>query len=176
MNNLADFPEIADKMGELGVKKCVVSFYDPYKKVEKRTAHLALKGREPIRFMDPGPEKKLEVLRRMARLLAPLGITLGLCCESQLLLRIREIPDHTPAGKELKCIESNACIDGHYLKALYGGTPTLARDFGQRAQKGCQCTRSVDIGSYEDHPCFHDCLFCYANTGLDTRIKTELKK
>ena len=37
------------------------------------------------------------------------------------------------------------------------------RDTGQRVQKGCGCKVSVDIGVYHQHPCYHNCLFCYAN-------------
>lgn len=61
----------------------------------------------------------------------------------------------------------NACINGHLYKALFGGNPEIRGDYGQRRKQGCQCTKSFDIGSYEDHPCFHNCLFCYARTGLD---------
>ncbi|MEE9497365.1 MAG: DUF1848 family protein [Desulfobacterales bacterium] len=39
------------------------------------------------------------------------------------------------------------------LQALVHGTD----------KKRCGCKISVDIGSYHHHPCYHNCLFCYAN-------------
>ena len=40
---------------------------------------------------------------------------------------------------------------------------SLRKDTGQRVKAGCGCTVSVDIGSYRQQPCYHNCLFCYAN-------------
>ena len=60
-------------------------------------------------------------------------------------------------------IRQSACIDNHRLKALYGGPISLKQDRGQRVKAGCGCRESIDIGSYHLHPCFHNCLFCYAN-------------
>ena len=39
----------------------------------------------------------------------------------------------------------------------------LRKDTGQRLQKGCGCKKSIDVGNYHQHPCYHNCLFCYAN-------------
>ena len=165
-NNLKDFSRIAETLAELGIPKCVTSFYDAYAKVGKRTAHLMSRGEPPIVFTDPVSSEKRRIVERMAAFLGPREITLFLCCESALF---RDITENS--GNEDLAVEENACIDGPLLKRLYGGNPELKRDYGQRAKQGCRCTKSVDIGSYEAHPCFHDCLFCYANTGMDTRIK-----
>ena len=89
-------------------------------------------------------------------------IQLHLCCEKKLYDQVK------PGGAN---IFENACINGPFLEKLYGGSPETRRDSGQRAKKGCRCTRSIDIGSYQDHPCYHNSLFCYAHTKIDTRIK-----
>lgn len=162
-NNLSDFTRIADVMAELGIPKCVTSFYDPYRKVETRIRHQAASGQPPIRFSIPALEDRKRIIGRMAAYLSDRGMALTLCCESETMACIDSLGGPV--------VRANACIDGKLLKRLYGGNPVTKRDYGQRAQKGCRCTQSVDIGSYRDHPCFHDCLFCYANTGLDVRIR-----
>ncbi|WP_022664786.1 DUF1848 family protein [Desulfospira joergensenii] len=172
-NNLKDFPIIADAAADLGIPKCVTSFYDAYAKVKRRVNQMISRGKPKITFHDPGQEEKIKILERMAAFLGSRKIRLSLCCESGLFREISEKQENVPDQKESPgpFMEENACIDGPLLKRIYKGNPLLARDYGQRSKLGCRCTKSIDIGSYEDHPCFHDCLFCYANTGMDTRTK-----
>jgi DNA repair photolyase len=157
-NCLEDFETIARRLANLGISRCITSFYDPYKKVDQRLRRLAQAGGPHIRFTDPGADVRQRVIQRMAALLDTLGIRLFLCCESALF----------DAFPPIENVYASACIDGKHLKRLFGGNPVTAKDTGQRRDKGCQCTRSVDIGSYDLHPCHHNCLFCYARTGMDT--------
>lgn len=161
-NNLSDFLYIADAMADMGITVCVTSFYDAYRKVDFRTRHLAKTGGPYICFTDPDPAEKKQLICSMAAQLEKKQIRLHLCCETKLYDTVK--PGCTN-------IFENACINGFLLEELYGGTPETRRDYGQRAKKGCRCTSSIDIGSYQDHPCYHNCLFCYANTQMDTRIK-----
>nr|WP_319494809.1 DUF1848 domain-containing protein [uncultured Desulfobacter sp.] len=158
-NNLDAFESIAMQLAQLGIKQCITSFYDPYKKVDARIKRMAEPGRPAIQFIDPGMARKTDIIRKMARFLNPLGMELFLCCEKELI---------DAAGLE-RYTSLNACINGRLYKTLFGGNPETRGDYGQRRKQGCQCTKSFDIGSYEDHPCFHNCLFCYARTGLDIK-------
>jgi len=160
-NNLLDFPVIAEEASKLGIKKCVTSFFDAYPKIQKRLKLLSSKNNRVIVFKDPSMHKKIEVIHRMEKYLAKTNITLHLCCERQVFSNL----DISTTVLE------NACIDGNLLKRLAGGNLELKRDYGQRSKKGCQCIKSIDIGSYEKHPCFHNCLFCYANPHIDTFIQ-----
>ena len=158
-NNLDAFESIAVHLSKLGVKQCITSFYDSYKKVDARIKRIAEAGRPVIKFIDPGMDRKADIIRKMARFLNSLGMDLFLCCEKELMAF---------AGLEAYA-SLTACIDGRLYKTLFGGNPETRGDYGQRRKQGCQCTKSFDIGSYEEHPCFHNCLFCYARTGLDIK-------
>ena len=166
-HNLGAFLPLADAMAELGVDTCITSFYDAYAKVDRRIGYLNKQGNPALRFESPSTTEKEEILQRMADQLADRGINLHLCCERTLLDRL--------ILKGIAVAPGN-CINGHRLRELYGGTPDIKKDRGQRAAQGCSCTQSVDIGSYEAHPCPHNCLFCYAHTGLDVRMKQEGKQ
>ncbi len=165
-NNLLDFPVIAEEAAKLGIKKCVTSFFDNYTKIQKRIKFLYKKNHQAIFFADPSMDKKAQVIHRMEKHLASIGIKLYLCCEKELFSNLDADT----------MVRQNSCIDGHLLKTLFGGHPEIKRDYGQRSKQGCKCTKSIDIGSYEEHPCFHNCLFCYANPQIDTLIqKSEIQ-
>jgi hypothetical protein len=163
LNNLDAFESIAGQLSQLGIKQCITSFYDPYKKVTARIKRMAGSGRPMLKFIDPGMDRKADIIRSMAQFLTPLGMDLFLCCEKELM---------DAAGLH-RYASFNACINGRLYKTLFGGNPETRGDYGQRRKQGCQCTKSFDIGSYEDHPCFHNCLFCYARTGFDIK-KTSM--
>ncbi len=165
-NNLCDFQHISEKAALLKIKKCVTSFFDPYRKIEKRLDRLSRVHHQKIRFVIPSPEKKKQVIQRMETHLREKGLDLYLCCEKDLYTNLK--PDTT--------VKQNSCIDGHLLRRLYGGTPDIQKDYGQRSKQGCQCTRSIDIGSYDMHPCSHNCIFCYANPEIDTTLKKAEKQ
>ncbi len=175
-SNLDDFAEIARCAGKLGIGNCVVSFYDPYPKVETRQQFLFSRSKKTVRMIIPDTARKIRIIRRMADHIKPCKMTLALCSEKELFSAICpepdlfSLPDREPAPGNLV---ENACIDGRLLQKLYGGHPCLERDKNQRMAAGCRCTQAVDIGSYEDHPCSHNCLFCYARTALDVQIRQQ---
>ncbi len=162
-NNLSDFPIISEKASELGVRKCVTSFLDMYPKINKRLAFLSRTKKTPLSFIQPSPEKKIQVIQWMENRLSQLDMQLSLCCEKELF-------SHMNSGSS---VMENACIDGNLLKKNFGGTPETKRDYGQRSKQGCKCTLSIDIGSYDGHPCFHNCLFCYAAPDMDHMMKKD---
>ena len=147
-DNLNDLDRIAEKAAELGIQRCITSFMDPYPKIKKRLA--ALPG---FSFSDPPLKTKKEIILKMERALTAGKIDLRLCCEKEVL-------DALPSDST---VTESACIPNDLLVALFGGTLSLKKDTGQRIQKGCGCKVSVDVGSYHLHPCYHNCLFCYAN-------------
>lgn len=165
MDNLQDFSIIADKASNCGIKRCITSFMDHYPKIKKRTTKMP-----NFSFTDPPLEKKKEILLKMAKTLSEKKISLQTCCE-------KEVIDHLP----LDCgITKSSCIPNDLLVEMFGGRLSMRKDSGQRVKSGCGCKVSVDIGSYNLHPCYHNCLFCYANPakrpgGLEARMPGSKK-
>jgi DNA repair photolyase len=155
-DNLSDFDGIAHVAAAAGVRRCITSFMDHYPKIKKRLPRAG-----GLIFVDPPMEKKLEVLCQMEEQLETRHIGLFACCEKQVL---EMLPGFSSVG-------GSSCIPNDLLMELYGGKIPLKRDFGQRTQRGCGCRASRDIGSYRFHPCFHNCLFCYANPSGDRAEK-----
>jgi hypothetical protein len=147
-DNLKDFPTIAKKAAVMGIRRCITSFMDMYPKIRKRLT------RQPgLEFIPVSMEKKIEVLKDMSRALGHLGISLQTCCEKKLLEQVAvDLP-----------ISKSTCIPNDLIMKLFGGRVSLGKDSGQRVKAGCGCFKSVDIGSYNRQPCYHRCLYCYAN-------------
>ncbi len=160
-NNLSDFTKIAERGSELGISKCITSFADKYRKIEKRIQFLKNKGKDVPVLVDIDHARKIEIIKRMGSLLDKKGIELSLCCEKELF----------SDSIKKENIKESACIQGKLFSKLFNGDLEIKRDYGQRANQGCQCSKSIDIGSYDRHPCFHNCLFCYANPAIDKKIR-----
>ena len=152
-DNLDDFSRIAAKAAECGIKRCITSFMDHYPKIRRR-----LSTRPGFEFIDPPIEKKVKIIRRLDAELAAANIGLSVCCEKDLLAAL-------PPGSS---VTRSACIPGTIIQKLFGARFSLKRDTGQRVKAGCGCTQSTDIGSYRLQPCYHNCLFCYANPASRT--------
>lgn len=147
-DNLNDFQQIYTRAAAFGIKRCVTSFMDTYPKIKKRLSTIP-----NFSFIDPPMEQKINILLNMEKKLLEKRIQLFTCCEKEVL---EALPQTTT-------IKKNACIPNDLLIEIYGGHISLQTDKGQRIKNGCGCRVSVDIGSYHLHPCFHNCLFCYAN-------------
>ena len=154
-DNLGDFDVIARRVADLGIEICITSFADLYRKVLRR-----MRVHSNLKLIDPPVQRKAEIIRTLSRKLTAMGVELTLCCEREVLTRL---PEDVSAG-------AAACIPNNRLMRLYGPGISLAKDRGQRRDAGCNCSVSKDIGSYTLHPCDHNCLFCYANPSMDSRM------
>jgi hypothetical protein len=140
------------------VGRCITSFLDFYPKIQKR-----ISSKPGFSFIDPSLEKKIEILYWMKNILDNENITLQTCCEKKLL-------EALPAGSG---ITASSCMPNNLLQEIFSGNISLKKDAGQRIKNGCGCMVSIDIGSYNLHPCYHNCLFCYANPSSDAKIKQD---
>jgi hypothetical protein len=153
-NNLDDFSLIARHLSALGISRCITSFMDHYPKIGKRTSIIP-----GFVFIEPSMDEKITILTRMQSVIASNHMQLFTCCE-------KEVMDNLPADSG---IAPSSCIPNRLLVELFGGSLSFKKDHGQRVAKGCGCLESRDIGLYNRQPCFHNCLFCYANPASDTR-------
>lgn len=119
-------------------RECYISFAEPYKKVVKnfkKTGHNLIEV--PI-------DVKKEYAERLASVAGGYGIKVSACCNDFLL--------SDKVGKA-------SCINGEKLSRLFGDFEVDTEPNPTR--KGCTCTKSIDIGSYDSCP--HGCAYCYAN-------------
>jgi len=147
-DNLSQFPAIADKAAGWGISRCITSFMDHYPKIRRRLA-----SRPGFEFIDPPLSEKVKIILDMEARLAAVDIQLSTCCEKDLIQALPATSSVTPSS----------CIPNDLLMELYAGRLSLKKDTGQRVKAGCGCKVSVDIGAYRQQPCYHNCLFCYAN-------------
>jgi DNA repair photolyase len=147
-DNLNDFQVIADHVAKSKISRCITSFMDHYPKIRRR-----LSSRPGFKFIDPPLAEKVKTILQMETQLADFKIRLSTCCEKDLIQALPGTSSVTPSS----------CIPNDVLMELYPGRVSLRRDPGQRLKAGCGCKVSSDIGSYNRQPCYHNCLFCYAN-------------
>lgn len=155
-NNLDEFPTIAGHLSALGVKRCITSFMDHYSKISKRSSFIP-----GLAFIDPSMDEKVKILIQMQSVIASKAMLLYTCCE-------QEVIDAMPPDSG---ISPSSCIPNRLLAELFGGTLSFKKDQGQRVKQGCGCFESKDIGLYNRQPCYHNCLFCYANPASDGKNK-----
>ena len=158
-SNLDDFEVIAATAAQAGIQRCMTSFMDNYAKIDRRTAQMS-----GFAFHDPALDKKVEILLEKEAHLASINISLNTCCENEAF---EALPSESTISK-------GSCIPNDLLMELFGGRLSLKRDNGQRTNQGCGCMVSKDIGAYHQHPCFHNCLFCYANPSASESVTGKI--
>ncbi len=142
-HNLGDLKTISGCLGDMGVKRCVISFTTWYAKSRKRAEI------RNFPYHDPSEELKKKIAIKIAKINYNNKIRTYACADDPIV--------------DDKLILKSHCIDGYVLEKLFKGKITKARDTAQRGQ--CGCTKSFDIGSY-NQKCKHMCLPCYANPDL----------
>ena len=140
-DNVGSFERIAEFMAGCGVRRCVFSFAQWYSRCIRRSK------RYGFDYYDPSLTERLEIAGGLAEIAKRLGIVMQSCCCDELTV--------------IDNVEKAHCIDGRLLSELAGEPCGVGHDTSQR--KTCGCSKSVDIGSYDEQPCLHGCLYCYAN-------------
>ena len=143
-DNLGSFNKILKNMANFGIKRCFFSFATWYDKCKKRAI------KKNFNYLIPSKKKRLKVAKELATKCKEHGITMHACCNDDLLIVDNVIKGH--------------CIDGELLSRLFKEKCSIAKYPGR---KECGCTKSKDIGNYNEQQCHHSCLYCYANPKIN---------
>lgn len=134
-------------VGELRgyTRKCVISFVDIYRKIQKNMKELNsyyLPDGELIAFG-----------RQIAQVAGSNGMKMASCAEGI---------DLSSCG-----IEHNCCIDKDLIEKMTGCRIRAGKDKNQREE--CGCIESIEIGAY--NTCKNGCRYCYANESMESVLK-----
>ena len=146
-NGLQHFSKIADRMIDVGIFECTISF----------PTYFSLKGNLQSQFDRAGilkwtVDSQRAFVNQLAEAAKNRGIVLKSCAQPQLC---QMHPEIRPAS----------CVDGALFERLHpDGIPlSLPKDPSQR--KHCNCVLSEDIGNYAAHRCHGGCVYCYSKAG-----------
>ncbi|MBN2371440.1 MAG: DUF1848 domain-containing protein [Vicinamibacteria bacterium] len=127
-------------------RRCVVSFFNDYRKTERRMRELPA-DLQP--WGRPNEESLRALIPEMTAIAASHGIMIQSCAESV---------DLRPLG-----VSPGKCVDDDLIRGVFGVEVTNRKDPGQR--RDCRCVVSRDIGAYDT--CVMGCLYCYATSRFD---------
>lgn len=140
--NLSYFEKIAPILEEKGIEEVRISFAQWYNKARNRAK------RHDFNYLDPEPEQKLQDAQYLLEVSMRHNLSLYACSQAFLTKETGILP--------------SACIDGGHLQLLHPSQEPVSTIKDKSQRKECECTESVDIGSYAQS-CPHCCLYCYAN-------------
>jgi hypothetical protein len=142
--HLRNFENIAKKI-KGNTKRCIISFIDLYKKVEKNIK--IIEEKYNVNIKDPVNNLKIQLANDLADIALTYGINIYSCCGDYLI------------GPKIKKAH---CVDWGLIKQLfYNKVGTELNYKINPTRKECGCTESIDIGTY--NTCVHGCMYCYAN-------------
>lgn len=130
------FDYYAEKIGAYA-NKCIISFIDNYKKIDKRLLENNIKLLTDKQILEIAADIKKTACKH--------SLKIETCCEEIDLSAFN--------------IEHGHCIDGNLINSITGKQYSFKKDKSQRLH--CGCISSIDIGAY--NTCRHGCLYCYAN-------------
>ncbi len=134
--HLRKFSYIAERL-ENYTERCIFSFLDQYKKVQKNMSHLNI--------IPPDTETRNRIVSSFSLITRERNIDLFSCASSDNFERYG--------------VRKGSCIDSKLVEKIAGYKIKSDKDSSQR--KECLCIESRDIGAY--NTCIHDCIYCYAN-------------
>lgn len=142
------FTYIAERLTGFS-QRVVISFVDKYRKSVAQFKRLHKQG---IFIREPDGKEFVDLMQDIVTIAERNGLEITSCAEKIDLKQFGIYP-----GK---------CIDGQYIKTIFGIDVAQQKDPYQRQE--CGCVPSKDIGAYGS--CLHGCTYCYAGS-LQEAIK-----
>lgn len=142
-HDIRQFELLCKTISTFRVSRCYISFVHIYQKYLRRFT----RAWPDKKIVEPTLSDRLALVRELKCIADAFHITIYSCCNSELL----EVPG----------ILMGHCIDGNLLNTLDPSEPVSQRKCPTR--QGCGCTHSIDVGNYNQQPCYFGCMYCYAN-------------
>jgi len=139
--NENEFIILCKKMQSFGISRCYFSFVTNYTKFKYRFGI-----KYPNFKIEDSHSHYYDVLKSMKEITKDYQIQLFSCCNDTLV-------DDS--------IQKGSCISGKLLNTFPGSKKVSEAKSPTR--QDCGCTKSIDIGSYTQQPCYFGCIYCYAN-------------
>ncbi len=139
----AFFERMGYELSQIGIRRCITSLVDPYRKFQRRLARLYPEKQ----LREPTANEIDEITRTMVEIAGTVGIHVQACSEARLAER--------PGIGRARCIDG-ACLSPRASKAA-------AADTKMPGRAECGCTLHTDVGDYESQQCGYSCIYCYAN-------------
>lgn len=143
--------EKISKFLENKTDKVVISFADPYKKIQKNLDMLNYQN------ILENKNELYELAKNISDIAKTRNMIVETCSESIDL--------------DYCNIKHGKCIDDKLLEQLFNINLNIGKDKNQR--KECGCVQSIDIGMY--NTCAHGCSYCYATYNETSVKKNRLK-
>jgi hypothetical protein len=140
--NAAEYEYLCIELSRMEISRCYFSFVSLYQKFKRRFT----KRYPQLQLISEDETFIKEICNCMTETAGANGIQLYSCCNDYIIS---------------ESIQKGSCISGSLLNDLSGEKNVSEAKAPSRPQ--CGCTRSVDIGSYANHPCPYGCIYCYAN-------------
>ena len=140
------FSECAERLRGY-IRVCYTSLVEPYRKITRN-----IRRYSDHTLIEMDIEEKRGLIHVLADVAKRYDIRLLVCCNDYLLY---------------EGVSKGSCINGRYLSWVFNDHSTTLESSPTR--KGCACTKSIDIGSYDTCP--GGCLYCYANTDKHRALK-----
>ncbi len=144
------FAYIAERLAGF-TRRVMISMVDDYRKSIAQFKRLQQQG---VFISEPAGMEFVDLMKNIAATARHNGFEIFSCSEKI---------DLQPFG-----IQPGKCIDGQYIKSIFGIDVSQQKDPYQRRE--CGCVRSKDIGAYDT--CLHGCNYCYAGT-LESALKNR---
>ena len=145
--HIESFEMIAEQLHNY-TEKCVISFLDIYKKIEKKIQEFSIYS--PL---DTGDELDI-LLTAISKIASKYNLHLDTCTEDVDLSKYN--------------ILQGKCIDSKLIEKITDRKfKNAKKDPNQRLC--CGCVASIDIGSY--NTCLHGCQYCYATFNTEQSKK-----
>ncbi len=135
-----EFQFICKEMNSIGVSGCYFSFVTNYSKFKAR-----FKKRYPSLILANSYDQFDNILKSMEEVASSNNIALYNCCNNI----------------KSENIKTGSCISGKLLNQLT--REKRVSEAKKPTRQNCNCTKSIDIGNYDQQPCYFGCIYCYAN-------------